>query len=108
MFWRSQGGRCLGNPEISLRGGRLQCTLSKRMQNQLCMGNRVPLGKEAAAGGATTEDEEDPLRWECGERVPGRGNKRQEVGRSGYVKGGRETCSMEALSRDQEEIKLPR
>ena len=40
-------------------------------------------------GGATTNDEEDPLRWECGERVPGRGNKRQEVGRSGYVKGGR-------------------
>ena len=37
------------------------------------------------------KDGEDPLRWECGERVPGRGvlvNKRQEVARSGYVKVG--------------------
>lgn len=43
-------------------------------------------------GGAAMKDGEDPLRWECGERVPGRGvlvNKRQEVARSGYVKGGR-------------------
>ena len=64
--------------------------LSKRMQNQVCMGNSV-LVKGAAVGGATTKDGEDPLRWECGERVPGRVvlvNKRQEVGRSGYVKGG--------------------
>lgn len=84
--------------------------LSKRMQNQLCMGTSALVKEAWQAGGATTEeDEEDPLRWECGERVPGKRNKRQEVGEDqGVCKSTGGDLFHGSPRQDQEEIKLPR
>lgn len=70
-------------------------------------GEQSALVKQQRVGLPQRTEEEDPLRWECGERVPGRGNKRQEVGRSGYVKVGGDLFHG-SPEQGPEEIKLPR